>query len=776
MKPGQAFAAYFFFHQKKNLILFLATFFLVDASFAQQKLVLKEAAIIPKPVQYELQKGSFALNNITFLEVSPSIKTATVALFKEAAFSFAHTVFSTQKIAGKNSIQLQIDSVLVQQKEGYQLTVNQNQIKIIGHDDAGVFYGTQTLLQLINHNKTGNYSINACKINDYPRFGYRGMELDVSRHFFPISAIKKWINILAFYKINTFHWHLTDDQGWRIEIKKYPELQTVAAYRNETLIGHKKEMPHQFDGKRYGGFYSQDEVKNVVKFAAERHINIIPEIEMPGHALAALSAYPQLGCTGGPYQAATFWGVFDDVYCAGNEETFHFLENVLDEVLPLFPPNYIHIGGDECPKTKWKACPKCQKRIADEHLKDENQLQTYFMARIEKYLKSKNKKVIGWDEILEGGLTPDATVMSWRGEEGGIAAAHLQHEVVMTPEKFVYLDYYQSLNPNEPIAAGGYTPLSKVYNYEPVPAELKPEETKYIKGVQANVWSEYLTSEQKAEYQIFPRLFALAEIAWSSKTNRNYADFLNRLRSQKSLIQQLKINAAEVFDEITDSVSVEKSSVLVKLKSTKPNAEIRYTTNGKTPDKNSIAYTNPVSISKSGTLKAALFKNGSLDGRVFEQNFNISKATGQKLSLKNSPHGNFNPVNNNVLVNGLSGSNRYNDNQWCGFAGEDLEAIIDLGSAQQISEIGTHILKYHWQKMWEPNRLTFEISADGVTFNEVYRQQDFPANGINTIHAVFMPVKARYLKIKAENKGIIPSGEYGAGGKAWLLTDEFTVN
>ncbi|WP_299289397.1 glycoside hydrolase family 20 protein [uncultured Mucilaginibacter sp.] len=766
-----------FYRFPKPLVsIFIIGFFVADASFAQQKSVLKEAAIIPKPVQYELQKGSFKLNNATSLNAAPAINPTTVLLFKQAVFSFAHTVFTHQKSSGKNSIALTIDSVLVPQKEGYQLSIGQNQIKIIGHDDAGVFYGTQTLLQLISHDKPGNYSINNCKINDYPRFGYRGMELDVSRHLFPVSAIKKWINILAFYKINTFHWHLTDDQGWRIEIKKYPKLQSAAAYRNETLIGHKKEMPHQFDGRRYGGFYSQQEVKDIVKFAAERHISIIPEIEMPGHALAALSAYPALGCTGGPYQTATFWGVFDDVYCAGNEETFHFLENVLDEVITLFPSNYIHIGGDECPKTKWKTCPKCQKRIADEHLKDEQQLQTYFMGRIEKYLKNKNKKVIGWDEILEGGLTPDATVMSWRGEEGGIAAAHLQHEVVMTPEKFVYLDYYQSLNPNEPIAAGGYTPLSKIYGYEPVPAALKPEETKYIKGVQANVWSEYLTSEEKAEYMVFPRVFALAEIAWSSKADRNYADFLNRLRLQKPMIQQLKINAAEVFDEITDTVSVQKNSVLVSLKSTKPNAEIRYTTNGKIPDKNSIAYQKPVSIFKPGTLKAALFTHGKLCGRVFEQSFNISKSTGQKVSLKYSPQGNFNPGNNNVLVNGLSGSNRYNDNQWLGFAGEDLEAVIDLESVQQISEIGTHILKYHWQKMWEPKQLTFEISTDGVTFSEVYRQQSFPANGINTVHAVFMPVKARYIKIKAENKGLIPQGEYGAGGKVWLLTDEFTVN
>jgi hexosaminidase len=369
--------------------------------------------------------------------------------------------------ANANYIRLVIDSVGVSFQEGYILQVGQNHVLITGHDRAGVFYRLQSLIQMVA--QSGNNTISGCIIEDHPRFAYRGMHLDVSRHFFSAATIKKWIDVLALSKINVFHWHLTDDQGWRIEIKGYPALQTVAAYRNETLIGHKKEIPHVFDGKRYGGYYTQDEVRDIIHYAADKHITIIPEIEMPGHALAALAAYPSLGCTGGPYQTATFWGIFSDVYCAGYEEVFSFLQEVLDEVMALFPSKYIHIGGDECPKQRWRDCPKCRKRMSEENLKDENELQSYFIKRIEKYLNSKGRQIIGWDEILEGGLSPGATVMSWTGEQGGITAAMQNHQVIMTPEKYVYLDYYQSLYKDEPLAGGGYLPLNKIYEYEPLP-------------------------------------------------------------------------------------------------------------------------------------------------------------------------------------------------------------------------------------------------------------------------------------------------------------------
>jgi len=484
---------------------------------------VKEQGIIPQP--YSIQKNGevFRFSPAVAIDIGDGISTDNLIFFNQYFHQLAGYNLSVKKTIAP-SIQLSINSNKITEPEGYQLSVTSKQISIIGHDLAGVFYGLQSLVQLL-YKSNGKVTVQGCTIEDHPRFAYRGMHLDVSRHFFKVDAIKKWIDLLALYKINTFHWHLTDDQGWRIEIKKYPLLQSISAYRDETIIGHKKDSPHRFDGKRYGGYYTQEEVKAVVKYAMERHVSIIPEIEMPGHALAALAAYPELGCIGGPYKTATYWGIFDDVYCAGNEQTFTFLKNVLDEVLPLFPSKYIHIGGDECPKTKWKTCPKCQRRIKDEHLKDEHELQSYFIGRMEKYLNSKGRQIIGWDEILEGGLAPGATVMSWTGEEGGIAAAKLHHNAIMTPEKYVYLDYYQSLYPSEPLAGGGYTPLSKVYNYEPITKELSGDEAKYIKGVQANAWSEYLASTAQAEHQIFPRILALAEIGWTDKGNKSYPSF-----------------------------------------------------------------------------------------------------------------------------------------------------------------------------------------------------------------------------------------------------------
>jgi hexosaminidase len=514
---------------------------------------VKEEGIIPKPVEMVKTDEVFRFNQSTAIGISSNIDPNNLTFFN-AYFKSASGYSLPVSHKLNTSIQLIIDSGTTTQPKGYKLSVTAKQIKITGHDEAGMFYGLQSLTQLLKA-VNGKVTVQGCTITDYPRFAYRGMHLDVSRHFLKPETIKKWIDLLALYKINTFHWHLTDDQGWRIEIKKYPLLQSISAYRDETIIGHKKDSPHRFDGKRYGGYYTQDEVKEIVKYATQRHITIIPEIEMPGHALAALAAYPQLGCTGGPYKTATYWGIFDDVYCAGNDETFTFLQNVMDEVLPLFPSKYIHIGGDECPKTKWKACPKCQQRIKDEHLKDEKELQSYFIGRMEKYLNSKGRQIIGWDEILEGGLTPGATVMSWTGEEGGIAAAKQHHDAIMTPEKYVYLDYYQSLYPAEPLAGGGYTPLSKVYNYEPITSELSGDEAKYIKGVQANAWSEYMASPAQAERQLFPRMLALAEVAWSSKENKNYPNFLKRLRYQQPLLKKLNINAADVFDEITDSIT-----------------------------------------------------------------------------------------------------------------------------------------------------------------------------------------------------------------------------
>lgn len=446
-----------------------------------------------------------------------------------------------------NRIILAIDAK-IEHPEGYRITIDSKKIVIAGKTEAGVFYGIQTLCKSIPNDK--NAQLPPVEITDEPRFNYRGMHFDVSRHFFSIDFVKKYIDIIALHHVNTFHWHLSDDQGWRIEIKKYPELTKTGSIRKKTVIG-----PYNsgiYDTIPYGGYFTQEQIKEVVRYAAERYINIIPEIDMPGHMLAALTAYPNLGCTGGPYNVAGTWGIFDDVFCPGNEETFTFAQNVLDEVISLFPSKYIHIGGDECYKTKWKVCPKCQERIkmeglfADSLHSAENKLQSYFITRMEKFVNSKGRQIIGWDEILEGGLAPNAVVMSWRGTNGGIEAAKKGHKVIMTPNKYFYFDYYQSEDrANEPLSIGGFVPVEKVYSFEPIPAELNETEAKYVIGAQANLWTEYIATEQHAEYMLLPRLAALSEVQWTKPEQKNYADFLLRLPNLTKIYDKRAYNFAK---------------------------------------------------------------------------------------------------------------------------------------------------------------------------------------------------------------------------------------
>lgn len=727
------------------------------------------SGIIPKPAIEMKHSGSFAIQKSTRLFISGSANLSTAFFDQYLKDLSGFTLLRSNKVESKG-INLIIDARLKLKSEAYFLDVSKQNITIKAVDEKGLFYGLQSLVQLIR--KNGNeIMVPAYHIQDEPRFAYRGMHLDVARHLFSVQSIKKWLDVLAFYKINTFHWHLTDDQGCRIEIKKYPLLQSLSAYRDETLIGHKRANPHRFDGKRYGGYYTQEEVKDIVAYAGARNITTIPEIEMPGHAQAVLAAYPNLGCTGGPYQTATYWGVFEDVFCAGNEDTFRLLEGVLDEVIPLFPSAYIHIGGDECPKNRWHNCPKCQKRIEVEKLKDEHELQSYFITRMERYLNAKGKKIIGWDEILEGGLAPDATVMSWRGLEGGIAAARLKHNVIMTPEKFLYLDYYQSLNKSEQTAAGGYLPLRKVYDYEPMPTELNPEEQQYIKGVQANVWSEYLSDASKAEYMIFPRIIALAETVWSAKARKNYADFLARLQASKRFLKNLNYSTA-FYDITGESVNDAKAFTLSTDLS---NAEIRYTLNGAKPVLSSIKYSGPIPISKSAALKAQLFVASKPVGKMFEQLIVKNIATGKKVILTHGGQGNYN-IDAQRLTNGIKGSYLYNNGEWLGLSGGDFEAIVDLDEVKTIREVGINTLNYQWQKMHPPKLLLVEVSTDQRFYKEVSRQTVFGVEGINTVLHKITPVKARYLRIKASNIGIIPNGFYGAGTKAWLMLDEIIVN
>jgi hexosaminidase len=505
----------------------------------------KVLPVIPRPVSYTFQGDELEWNGPVNIKASDSSQQKIGSFLKEYLDAKNIPANLDPSASGTQTISFEISGDTAIKDEGYKLVVGENGVSITGRDNAGLFYGMQTLLQMIG--AYGN-KLPFVTINDAPRFAYRGLHLDVGRHMFPVEFIKKYIDLLAHHKYNRFHWHLTEDQGWRIEIKKYPRLQEVGAYRKETVIGHAstatRSNPKNFDGKRYGGFYTQDQIKDV-QYAQDRYVTIIPEIELPGHALAALSAYPKLGCTGGPYEAATTWGVFDDVFCAGKEEAFVFLQDVIDEVVPLFPGKYVHIGGDECPKTQWEKCPHCKKRMKTEKLKDTHELQSYFIQRVEKYLNSKGKQIIGWDEILEGGLAPNATVMSWRGEEGGIAAAKQNHDVIMTPGNWCYFDHYQAGPEGEPLAIGNMTTVEEVYGYEPVPSQLSVEEAKHVLGAQANVWTEYIPTSEHAEYMVYPRACAMAEVLWTPAEHRKYDNFLARMPEHANRLTEWDVNYAK---------------------------------------------------------------------------------------------------------------------------------------------------------------------------------------------------------------------------------------
>jgi hexosaminidase len=512
---------------------------------------LNQPTLIPKPVIYQPGSGKFVIQPETPILVSGEFMPAAQILRKMLAPATGYPLnvdIASQEKAKADSIRLaNAEPSMNIPREGYELVISEKGIVLHASDLAGAFNGVQTLRQLLPEeieNRTiardVEWSLPATRIVDYPRFSWRGLHLDVGRHFFPVEFIKRYIDLLALHKMNTFHWHLTEDQGWRIEIKKYPRLTEVGAWRAATPLPANRET---LDGVPYGGFYTQDEVREVVAFAASRGVTIVPEIEMPGHSTAALASYPHLGCTGGPYQVRTWWGIEDDVYCAGNDQVFEFLEDVLGEVLDLFPSPFIHIGGDECPKVRWKECPKCQQRIQAEGLKDEDELQSYFIRRIERFLDTQGRRLIGWDEILEGGLAPGATVMSWRGIEGGIQAAQAGHDVVMSPYSHCYFDYHQSENTEgEPPAIGGFLPLEMVYTYEPVPDALDGEQAKHVLGAQGNVWTEFIPTSELVEYMTYPRATALAEVTWSSPDGRDFAEFSQRLVPFLHRLDRLGVN------------------------------------------------------------------------------------------------------------------------------------------------------------------------------------------------------------------------------------------
>lgn len=606
----------------KKLVLLVLTIF--SLSFFSCKESPKKASIniIPEPVHLVVHPGNFELNEKTRIVVIQPEKLKFESQYLADIIS-KHTGFKPEivVVSGKkdleNAIVLRLVPKASKNAEGYQLKVEKGNISILAPKSTGIFYGIQSLLQLFppsffSSNHERSLKIPRLFIQDAPRFPYRGMHLDVSRHFFPPADIKRYIDMLAMYKFNTFHWHLTDDQGWRIEIKKYPKLTEIGGWRDSTLIGRYGTKPVRYDKKRYGGFYTQDEIRNIVKYAAQRHITIIPEIEMPGHSSAALAAYPGLACTPGPFHVATTWGVFKDIYCP-KEKTFHFLENVLTEVMALFPSKYIHIGGDEVPKARWKESKLCQQLIKKYHLKNEDGLQSWFIGRIGKFLNAHGRKMIGWDEILEGGLSPHATVMSWRGIKGGIEAAEQNHDVIMAPGGYCYFDHYQANRKFQPLAIGGFTTLKKVYSYEPVPKVLNAAQAKHILGAEGCVWTEYIPTFKKVQYMVLPRMAALAEVNWTPAKEKNWPDFQRRIHEHFLIYKALGYNycpgSYKVDIVVQDST---ETGYKIALSSEIYHPEIRYTLNDSRPSMQSKKYYKPFVIPAGTQVKAAVFLNGKL--------------------------------------------------------------------------------------------------------------------------------------------------------------------
>lgn len=670
--------------------------------------------------------------------------------------------------------------------EAYKLIVNDKRVCISGASEAGVFYGIQTLRKSLPVAQDINVNLSAVEIYDKPRFAYRGAMLDVARHFYTVDEVKTFIDMLALHNINRFHWHLTDDQGWRIEIKKYPKLMSVASERKETVVG--RWYSGIYDGKPYGGYYTQDELRDVIDYAAKRHITIIPEVDLPGHMQAALTAYPELGCTGGPYEVRTIWGVSQDVLCVGNDFTLQFVKDVLSEVADIFPSEYIHIGGDECPKVRWEKCPKCQERIKSLGLKSdakhtkEQRLQSYMIQEAAKYLKEKGKRIIGWTEILEGGLVPDATLMSWIGESGGIEAAHQHHDVIMTPNTYLYFDYYQSKKvEDEPLAIGGYLPIEKTYNYEPMPKELTEEEQQYIKGVQANLWTEYIPVFSQVQYMVLPRLGAAAEVQWTDPSKKDYKDFLRRVPHLVAVYDCYGWNyATHVYDVNVDMKADTVNHVLNVQLSTMADDPIYYTLDGQDPTEKSLKYTKPFTIDQSVVLKT-MAVHPDRTSKISVDTIRFNKATLKPVVLLQPNESRFSPDGPVVLVDGRNGNHSFDTGAWLTVAGNDLEAVINMQAETILNSASVHVYVRKDAWLFDARGFSVSVSSDNKNYKEVasqeYKQmQESDSDGIIEYELSFDPCKATYVKIKVISEKSMPDWHWDAGKVPFLLVDEIILN
>lgn len=743
--------------------------------------------IIPEPVSLTVQEGTFAINHntsVVFNKNSADLQHA--AKFFNSFINHVSGLNLSQNVRRNNEIILEIKKTAKIGDEGYLLDVTPHTIRIVANTKAGIVYGMQTIIQTLPQIRTNAILEVPCmKVMDYPQFKWRGMHLDVCRHFFSPDMIKEYIDLLSEYKFNTFHWHLTDDQGWRIQIKKYPKLTSVGAWRADRRgIPWRESQPTQpGEPSTYGGYYTQDQIRDIVRYASERNITIVPEIEMPGHSAASIASYPYLSCTQQPQPTVT-GGVYpknvQSNYCPANDSVFIFLENVLKEVMDLFPSKYIHIGGDEVDKTPWENDPKCQALIKKLDLKNEEGLQSYFIRRIEKFLIAHHRKLIGWDEILEGGLAPEATVMSWRGESGGIQAAKMHHDVVMTPGTPLYFDHYQAGPAGEPLAIGGFNSLKMVYDYYPVPPELDSSQAKYVLGAQANVWTEFISTREHLEYMVLPRMLALSEVLWTPRSEKNYDNFFKRLQKQFVAFDEKGIHYCKGNFTVAIKPTPQNGQLLVTLSSEIPDGQIYYTIDGTDPDATSIKYNGPVKIDSSLTLKAVIVVNGQVMGvKPAQQKFVMDKAVGKNVTYTN-PVSRYYPADGpNTLTDGVRGTEAVNK-FWHGLQGKDLIATIDLGSETSIQQIAIGCLQRYSDWIFLPQSVTFEISNDGSNFTNLGTVKntvspDEKAPVIKDFSLSFPSQKARYVRVTAKNLGTCPPGHPGEGKPAWVFADEIMV-
>jgi hexosaminidase len=748
-----------------------------------QNLLAQEPAIIPKPVSLKMQSGVFVLDASTsIIAEQKQASLQTVIGFLRSSIKQITGFSLPTSITGKR-ISLEIKKLDEIGEEGYLMQVQTNSITIQANAKAGLIYGIQSLLQTLPAIRTNAViQIPCMQIKDYPRFQYRGMHLDVSRHFFGPDLVKQYIDLLATYKMNRFHWHLVDDQGWRLEIKKYPALTQVGAWRVDYTDQVWGNRPQAKTGEpaTYGGYYTQEQVKEIIAYAAQKNVTIVPEIEMPGHVASAIAAYPLLSCNK-QFQLPMTGGNYTNIssnYCAGNDSVYQFIDNVLDEVVKLFPSTYIHLGGDEVDKDPWKKCAVCQAKIKTEHLKDENGLQSYFMTKVETMLKKRNRKMIGWDEILEGGLAPDATVMSWRGEAGGIEAAKMKHQVVMTPGKPVYFDHYQAGPEGEPMAIGGMNTLKMVYDYEPIPKELSSSEAAYVMGAQANLWTEFITTASQVQYMVLPRMLALSEVLWTPKTSKNWDEFNLRLPQHFKGFGERGLNYSAGNFAVDIKPYAENGKLFVALSTEIKDAKIWYTTDGAEPNLQSMLYTGPIAVQSTQWIKAKLSVNNTMKGlQAAKQYFSMHQAVGKTVSYT-KPYSKYYPAAGpNTLTDGVRGTDAIGKN-WHGFTDGDLIATIDLGAIKTIQSISLGCLQHYKDWIFLPSSVQFEVSSDGINYSllgTVPSPVSIEERSVThdfKINATSSPI--RFIRVHAKNN-LCPKGHSGEGKPGWIFADELVV-